>query len=145
MPDIRKGTTLAPSGRSSQTNETGSGRRPSQTNEHQQDLGLLTTQDLNNILEVNQKALTIYLEVERQNEHILEVLQEESEKLERIEVVEDELKEVRRETGDNAETLKDIKKKLEEIDKNMFRLVLILGSAGIGTIITIIQAFLTHK
>lgn len=139
----KRGNTLTPAKRVSQTNE---------TDLTKQDIGLLTVQDLNSILEVNQKALTIYLEVERQNNNILEVLQEESDKLERLEIIEDEVKDVRRdmskqmtavdEVGDVA---KEIKKKLEDIDKNMFRLVLILGSAGIGTIITIIQAFLTRK
>jgi len=139
----KRGTTLTPTKRVSQTNE---------ADLSNQDIGLLTVQDLNNILEVNQKALTIYLEVERQNEHVLEVLQEEADKLDRLEVIEDEVKDVRRDIAtfkksvdEVGDTAKEIKKKLEDIDKNMFRLVLILGSAGIGTIITIIQAFLTHK
>lgn len=43
------------------------------------------------------------------------------------------------------EHLLSIKTKTEEIDRLLFRLQVVLGSLGIGTIVAIIQAFLSHR
>lgn len=73
----------------------------------------LTSGELQNILEVNKKAIEIHLEVERQNEDIIEIL-------------------------------KHCKTKIDEVEKNLFKLLIVLGSIGAGGIIGIIQ-FLLHK
>lgn len=43
------------------------------------------------------------------------------------------------------EELKHCKTKIDKIDENLFKLVLIFGSTGIGTILAIIKLFLEHK
>lgn len=68
----------------------------------------LTSQDLETILEINKKAVEIYVEVENQNEEVLEKL-----------------------------------KKLEEIEKSLFKLTIIFGSMGLGTIIALIKLLLS--
>ncbi len=40
--------------------------------------------------------------------------------------------------GKVKEIVENIESKIEEIDKNLFRLVLILGSTGVGALITVI-------
>ncbi len=72
----------------------------------------ITSSDLKYILDVNKKAIEIYIEVDRQNEKILETF--------------DELN----------KTIKEIQEKIENIDKSLFRLVLVLGSTGVGAVIT---------
>lgn len=144
MPEVKKGA-IIPTPR--QVTDPGLPKKTSQTNElqaFQSDVGLLTTNDLNNILEVNQKSLTIYLEVERQNRLILETLKENKETLEIVEEIKRDLEKFNTKLSENEDAVAEIKKKIEEIDKNMFRLILILGSAGVGTIVTIVQA-LMHK
>jgi hypothetical protein len=74
----------------------------------------LTSGDLQNILEVNKKAIEIHLEVEKQNEDIIE-------------------------------DLSYIRGKVDEIDKALFKLIIVLSSIGVGTVIGIIQLFLGHK
>jgi chromosome segregation ATPase len=207
------------------------------------DSALITVQDLNNILEVNQKALTIYLEVEKQNEELIERIVDNRSLNERLRdmltSVDDAMKEqghsneidhklaadllgqlmsairenrreieTNRAVGEkiregifsveksiasfenhldsihdehgverielkklwdgvdelkkslisvldhqkklhqlievNTTTITDVKSKTTEVDKNFFRLMIILGSAGIGTIIQVVFTFL-HK
>lgn len=146
MAENKKGTTIIPAGRASQTNEANLPRRGS---ENPKDLNFLTTQDLNSILEVNQKALTIYLEVESQNEHIITNLKDNTEKMKKFEMLEDEIGEVRRDltalnksTGELEDLGEDIKKKLDNLDRNMFRLLIFLGTVGGATVISLIQTFL---
>jgi len=77
----------------------------------------LSSGDLQNILEVNKKAIEIHLEVERQNEDIIK-------------------------------DLTYCKDKIDRIDTNLFRLVVILSSIGISSIISLIfciMQFLSHK
>ncbi|MEK6879006.1 MAG: hypothetical protein AABY22_05330 [Nanoarchaeota archaeon] len=135
----------------------------------------LTTSDLKYILDVNKKAIEIYIEVDKQNEKILETfdnfkeiydsIQEELEILKKNEANIERLL-----SGDNnedhkkiianltefkktfgqmeitdskvKEMVENIEKKIEEIEKNLFRLVLILGSTGIGAIITAVAGLL---
>lgn len=134
---------IVPQPRQSQSNEFPTSSGP--------EFGLLTMQDVNNILEVNQKALTIYIEVEKQNEEILDHLERESEKLDKLDTILTELRDIKTKHNDFARTLSDqseaieeLSKKTSELDKNFFRLIIILGSAGIGTVITVIQAILHH-
>ena len=147
---------------------------------------VFSVSDLKYILDVNQKAVEIYVEVEKQNDQILKTLDYFKEASANVEeqlnaiknsgaIVEELLKD------DNAhdhaliiETLKtlttninalssdvkeiktsqeslekqfesEIKTKIAEMDKNLFRLAIILGSFGVGTIITLIQYFVPHK
>lgn len=147
---------------------------------------VFSVSDLKYILDVNQKAVEIYVEVEKQNDQILKTLDYFKEASSKAEeqlaairesnaVIEELLKD------DNAhdhtaiiETLKnlnitigtlandvkeiktsqeslekqfesEIKVKIAEMDKNLFRLAIILGSFGVGTIITLIQYFIPHK
>lgn len=130
--------------------------------------GVLTTKNFNSILEVNRKAIEINIEVEKQNEQVIGIISDISEQLNTIfncqNDIKAEQKELRRTFEDskkmidqNKELLDSLKKKSEEtnesvkgsiekkvdeIEKNLFRLVIILGSAGVGTIITVIQTFL---
>lgn len=141
MPPDPKKSTIVPGKRESFTNE------PTTA-----EYGKLTVQDLNIILEVNQKALTIYLEVEKQNEAIIESIQATHQKLGKIEEIEDYAKEIIQGQKDASKAVKDLdesmvamKKSMEELDKNFFRLIIILGSAGIGTVVTIIQNLLNKK
>lgn len=149
--------------------------------------------DLKYILDVNQKAVEIYVEVEKQNDQILKTLEyfkevsaRVEEQLETIkqsdynveELLKDDnnhdhsviidmlknltsemktlsgdIKELQANVDSNTSAIEavtkqvdsEVKSKISEIDKNLFRLVIILGSAGIGTIFTIVQTFLTHK
>ena len=78
----------------------------------------LTASDLKYILDVNKKAIEIYIEVDQQNEKIIETFD-----------------------GLNK-TITEIQESIESIDKSLFRLVIVLGSTGIGLIITIISMFL---
>lgn len=131
---------------------------------------VLTNTDLKYILDVNKKAIEINIEVEKQNDQVISTLDEFKEFIERIEdkldTVITEQKEHKRLTSEakgtveeskeiseeihkiseeTNEIIKDsLKKKIEEIEKNLFRLIIILGSAGIGTLVTIIQSYL-HK
>ena len=152
----------------------------------------ITPADLKYILEVNQKAVEIYVEVEKQNDQILNTLEyfkEVSSKIEEdldlikssdtkiIELLVDdnahdhamiiellktnlsEIKDLQNEISEiksqntklkdtldlvSKQTDSEIKPKIFDIEKNLFRLVIILSSAGLGTIIAVIQAFL-HK
>jgi hypothetical protein len=60
----------------------------------------------------------------------------------------DLIKDLQSKMGENISLMNkseaEIYKKIDDIDKNLFRLVIILGSAGVGTIFAIIQMFL-HK
>ena len=126
--------------------------------------------DFEYILEVNKKAIEINIEVEKQNEQIIECLDDNKlvydrieEKIDNIlnaqkdqrriadeskaliEESKDLVEEVQRVAEESNDILKDtVKKKVEEVKKNLFRLIIILGSAGIGTLVTIVQSFL-HK
>ena len=110
------------------------------------DVSSLTIQDLNSILEVNQRALTIYLEVEQQNKDMIELisentlniktLQEYNAKFEAIQVIQNTILKA---VISNQESFESMKKNIEELDRNFFRLMLVLGSAGIGTIVGFIQ------
>lgn len=153
---------------------------------------VFTSSDLKYILEVNQKAIEIYVEVEKQNDQVLKTLEyfkevaakvEEDLKLIKssdmkveelltddnahdhaviIELLKDlssEISDLKKEVSElksSESKLKDatdaitkqldgdVKSKISEIEKNLFRLVIILGSAGVGTIFTVLQTFL-HK
>lgn len=123
----------------------------------------LTSNDLEYILEVNKKSIEINIEVEKQNEQVISLLEDFQEKNKdsdkKLDSLGENQKTILRITEENQENLKnsqkkieeiqlfskevmEIKKKIEEIEKNLFRLVIILGSAGIGTLVTIIQAYL---
>lgn len=141
---------------------------PSDSNE------TITTADLKYILDVNKKAVEIYIEVDKQNEKILEtfeyfkeVSEDVKDKLAVLKTNEanierllnnnsDAHKDIQSELSNFKETFSDfqvhndkmyemvskVEKKIEEIEKNLFRLVLLLGSTGIGLIISIVSTYL---
>ena len=80
----------------------------------------LSASDLLSILEVNRKTVEIHLEVEKQNEQVLSML-----------------KEMKEASGKMEE-------KMEELDRGLFRLMVILSSAGAGTLLTLLQQFMHH-
>jgi hypothetical protein len=146
---------------------------------------VFSSSDLKYILDVNQKAVEIYVEVEKQNDQILKILNDFKETVNRIEeelgllkqselnveellrddndhdhsvmaemiktlsgniqTLTDEVRDIQTTVYTNKTIIDEIKTKIAEIDKNLFRLVIILGSAGIGTIFTVLQTFLPHK
>jgi hypothetical protein len=88
--------------------------------------------DLQSILIVNQKAIEIQIEVERQNEQILDVLKVQAAERSAI----------------NKEILEDvenIKSKIEEINKEAFRIQILLGSGLASLILQIIAMFFMKK
>lgn len=100
----------------------------------------ITSSELEYILDVNKKAIEIQIEVEKQNEQILESLEEITGQLV---IVISEQKEQKRIAEETQEALEDsIQEKVDEIEKALFRLTVVLSSASIGAILTIIQAFL---
>lgn len=143
--------------------------------DEQDNSSALTSSDLKYILDVNKKAIEIYIEVDKQNEKILETfenfketydnIQEDLDIVKKAEVNIERFLEI-----DNSEAhsemnkllstsnvaISDIKvneaklleitqkieSRIEEIEKNLFRLILILGSTGIGAIVTITANFL---
>jgi len=80
----------------------------------------LSASDLLSILEVNRKTVEIHLEVEKQNEQVLSMLKEMKEAAGKME------------------------EKMEELDRGLFRLMVILSSAGAGTLLTLLQQFMHH-
>ena len=128
--------------------------------------------DLATILDVNKKAIEINIEVEKQNEQVIELLEENGEKHSAMEKKLDTIIDNQRdfkyiinssldnqkETFDflyenivkiekmSEETNKKIKevieKKIEDMDKNIFRLTILLGGTGVGTIFSIVQSLI---
>ena len=80
----------------------------------------LTSGDLRYILEANKKSVEIYLEVEKQNEDVLE-------QLGAMETIQKE----------NAALIK-------KIENNLFKLMVILGTIGTGTVIAALKIILGH-
>lgn len=114
---------------------------------------IITSQDLEKILEVNAKAVEINVEVEKQNEEILENLnqfqqfsKEASQKIEKLAYQDERIIIMLQTILTNLEDLKEIlhknEKQISTLEKSFFRLLIILGSAGVGLII---QFFLNKK
>jgi hypothetical protein len=100
----------------------------------------ITSSELEYILDVNKKAIEIQIEVAKQNEQILDFLKEIKGQLS---ILYSEGIEVRRISEMTKTTLEDeIQDKVDEMEKALFRLTVVLSSATIGAILTIIQAFL---
>ena len=95
----------------------------------------ITSKELEYIIEVNQKAITIYNEVAQQNEDIADIL-------EKLEIKVDNIEKVVIET--NTSIKEQVEKKVETIEKNVFRLIIILTSGVAGIIYTIIQSLIHH-
>lgn len=109
----------------------------------------ITSNDLEYILDVNKKSIEINLEVEKQNEQVIAKLDDliELQQESRLEQQEIKLeqKNIITKMGETNEFIKIIiNKKIEKIEKDLFKLVILLGSMGVGAIITIIQS-LFHK
>lgn len=95
---------------------------------------IITSTELQYILETNKKAITVYLEVEKQNEEIVKAITKLDERAENTE----------KHVMDTYKSTVQIETLVEKIDKNIFRLIIILGSAGAGLLYTIIQSFIHH-
>ncbi len=111
----------------------------------------LTMSDLNTILEVNQKALTIYLEVEKQNDQMIVVIGNVREDLKSLALINEHLKDIKRDHQIMMGVIfelkvasKEYEKKMSDIDKAIFRLYLVLGSTALGAMLNFVQLFL-HK
>jgi len=100
----------------------------------------ITNSDIETILDVNRKAIEIHSEVGRQNEIILEDLDDKQKMMERNDEKLDSILRIVEETNTAIKT--NIEDKIDEIEKNLFRLIVILSTVGVGTIIAIIQAFI---
>lgn len=155
----------------------------------------LTSSDLKYILDVNKKAIEIYIEVDKQNEKILETFDNFKEIYDNIEEellsiknnnlnlnyilqnykqFQDRLEKILNDNEKNVEqikqqqvsikasiesTLKDIyentdkaildsskiSSQIDDIDKNLFRLVVILGSTGVGALIAFLTSIFLKK
>jgi len=95
----------------------------------------ITSKELEYILEVNRKAVSIYTEVAQQNESIVSTLDKLETKINNIEKVVD---------ATHQSIKEQIEEKVEKIEKNLFRLLIILSSTGVGMIYTVVQSFLHH-
>lgn len=98
---------------------------------------IITSTELDYILEVNRKSIQIHTEVAHQNEDILDKLDKLTTKMESIEKLSEE----------SNKTLvgpQKMEERVENIDKNLFRLMILLGSMGIGLIIEIIKLLAHH-
>lgn len=95
----------------------------------------ITSNELEYILDVNRKAVSIYNEVAHQNEEIIEKLDKLTTKIETIEKNSEET---------NKSIKGEVEDKIKSIDKNIFRLIIILSSTGAGIIYTVIQSFFHH-
>ena len=98
---------------------------------------VITSTELDYILEVNRKSIQIHTEVAHQNEEIMDKLDKLIAKIENIEKISEE----------SNKTLvgpEQIEQKVENIDKNLFRVIILLGSMGIGLIIEIIKILAHH-
>jgi predicted PurR-regulated permease PerM len=98
--------------------------------------------DFETIISINKR--TIELEIERvsQNETILESLTKISESQEEFKKIHEE---IRVASSFNDEAIKDIKKRLEEIDKNQFRVQVILASNFLALILSFVITFFLSK
>jgi len=94
----------------------------------------ITSNELGYILEVNKKSVSIYNEVAKQNEDVLQSLDDIKEKTDATEQLAQE----------NKTSLANISPKIDSIDKNLLRLVVIFSTIGVGTIINILIQFF-HK
>lgn len=95
----------------------------------------ITSNELEYILDVNRKAVSIYNEVAHQNEEIIEKLDKLSVRIEAIEKHSEET---------NTSIKEEVEEKIKSIDTNIFRLLIVLSSTGAGLIYTIIQSFFHH-
>lgn len=94
----------------------------------------ITSNELEYILDVNRKSISIYNAVSQQNEDILETLDE----------LKNVISEIKETTNDTNKIVDEQKSKIIDIDKNILRLVVILSTIGAGTIIQFILQFI-HK
>lgn len=93
----------------------------------------ITLSEIKSILDVNEKAIEIYIEVQEQNDEILE-------KLEKIQTSQEDQKEKITYIHNYVRDI--LMKKISDIDKNIFRLLVILGVGSAGTITTAIVSII---
>ena len=122
----------------------------------------LTSNDLQTIIAVNQKSISINLEIQNQNEQVIEILEENDKKINeltskmtvdfyvikdiqsQVEDITKILESLKKNTEENERNMKEIlkdhnegKKNIDTIKNDLFRLLILLGSAGVGAVIQI--------
>ncbi len=93
------------------------------------EFSVITTNDLQSILDVNHKAIEIYIEVEKNQEEVMKMLEDSSK-------VEDKF------IKDTSDSLEELDKKITEIEKLLFRLIIILGAIGTSTLAAALPAII---
>lgn len=117
--------------------------------------GAITSNELRYILDINQKAVAIHLEVEQQNEQIISAIEKLAKKVDGIEknventarlsdTTEKEVKLIGKNVDDTLKLSIITEDEIKKIEKSVFRLIIILSSTGIGLIVQIIQTFFHH-
>lgn len=97
----------------------------------------VTSQELQYIIDVNRKSMSIYNEVAQQNETIISSLDDVTNKQNEIDK---NIALINQTTVENSETLKEINIKMGKIDENLFRLLVVLTTSGVGIIYTVIES-----
>jgi hypothetical protein len=119
----------------------------------------LTANDLKYILEVNQKAIELYIAVENHNEQIIGCLEKiDGDVIKNNDAIKDSRLEIKplvdivtktfHQSEKIIETANESHELLKSIDKNLFRLVIVFSSGFIGSIVAITIAliqFLSKK
>ena len=100
----------------------------------------ITGADLDIILDVNKKAIEIHTEVGRQYEEIMEDLEMKQKSIDELQIKIDGMSKTIHEIHSSVK--QSIEKKIDEMEKNLFRLIAILTTIGVGTIIAIVQSYL---
>lgn len=114
---------------------------------------LLSRSDLDSIIDVNKKAIELQVEVSAQNEKVIEDLAENTKITENIKRdTESTLKELSFNKQDSKdykndilEKIDEIKDKVDKLDKNQFKIYVILTTGAIAIVLQIIQLFLNWK
>lgn len=118
----------------------------------------ITATELKYVIEVNKKAIELYVEVEKQNEEILRELEELKERKyndsDSLEKIHDDIKLLNNKLdlmGNKFDSLNNrfdsILKtigKVDEIDKNLFRLLVFLSVLGAGMIFQVLNVLFKH-
>lgn len=122
----------------------------------------ITSSDLQTIIAVNQKSIQVNIEVQNQNEQVIELLEDNDKKINElssnikvdfyvIKDIQSQVEDLVKMMGDNKKLIEDsdrnikevlkehseVKKNIESIKNDLFRLLILLGSAGVGAIIQI--------
>lgn len=111
----------------------------------------ITATELKYVIEVNKKAIELYVEVEKQNEEILCELQDlkehkrdNNEQLERLIEKMDKISTELTALDNKFNAISKTIEKIDGIDKNLFRLLVFLGVVGAGMIFQVFEIIFKH-